>query len=76
MARFTRIATRLGTYWKSLLEDYSAAVKDIVKDSKSRPGKAALALSGLTPIGANMAFAFVHVCPLCFAAQHLCFQQM
>ncbi|XP_077500797.1 mitochondrial import inner membrane translocase subunit Tim29 isoform X2 [Amblyomma americanum] len=35
-----------GTYWKSLLEDYSAAVKDIVKDSKSRPGKAALALSG------------------------------
>ncbi|XP_065297157.1 mitochondrial import inner membrane translocase subunit Tim29 isoform X1 [Dermacentor albipictus] len=41
-----RLALRLGTYWKSLLQDYGAAVKDIVKDSRSRPGKAALMLAG------------------------------
>ncbi|XP_050023154.2 mitochondrial import inner membrane translocase subunit Tim29-like isoform X2 [Dermacentor andersoni] len=37
-----RLASRLGTYWKSLLQDYGAAVKDIVKDSRSRPGSGAL----------------------------------
>ncbi|XP_077549892.1 mitochondrial import inner membrane translocase subunit Tim29 [Haemaphysalis longicornis] len=46
MAEKIRLAARLGAYWKSLLEDYGAAVKDMVNDSKSRPGKAALALAG------------------------------
>lgn len=41
-----RVVSRFGTYWKSLLQDYGAALKDIVKDSRSRPGKAALMLAG------------------------------
>ncbi|KAL1421352.1 hypothetical protein MTO96_023188 [Rhipicephalus appendiculatus] len=42
----TRVVSRFGTYWKSLLQDYGAALKDILKDSRSRPGKAALMLTG------------------------------
>ncbi|EEC17178.1 hypothetical protein IscW_ISCW012898 [Ixodes scapularis] len=39
--------TREGIYWKSLCEDYGAAVRDIVSDSRSRPRKAAVVVSGM-----------------------------
>lgn len=42
---------KLSHYWKSLLEDYGAAVNDIVADSRSRPRKAAVILSGLGMLG-------------------------
>lgn len=41
---------KLSHYWKSLLEDYGAAVNDIVADSRSRPRKAAVILTGTEAI--------------------------
>lgn len=45
---------KIGIYWKSLCEDYGAAVRDIISDSRSRPRKAAVVVSGLGFLGCLM----------------------
>ncbi|XP_064476367.1 mitochondrial import inner membrane translocase subunit Tim29-like [Ornithodoros turicata] len=42
---------KFSLYWKSLGEDYNAAVKDIIDDAKKRPMKAAFLMSGLALLG-------------------------